>query len=116
MKEDDGTVVVDGGGRRQLRRRCCLGPRCRTLVSTITNKDVFTWAKSKNRRLLHVDDVDRQDKQMMDGCYCATSSSSLYHAATSFHDSIIDYRSLPRCPVHYQSQDIDQPLYPYKKI
>uniref|UniRef100_A0A0E0PZC7 Uncharacterized protein n=1 Tax=Oryza rufipogon TaxID=4529 RepID=A0A0E0PZC7_ORYRU len=58
MEEDDGTVAVDGGGRRQLRRRCCMGPHCQTLGSTVTNKDVFTWAKSNNRRLLHVDDVD----------------------------------------------------------
>uniref|UniRef100_A0A0D3HMU8 Uncharacterized protein n=1 Tax=Oryza barthii TaxID=65489 RepID=A0A0D3HMU8_9ORYZ len=28
---------------------------------------------------------------MMDGCCCITSSSSQYHAATSFHNSIIDY-------------------------
>uniref|UniRef100_A0A0E0JHM9 Uncharacterized protein n=1 Tax=Oryza punctata TaxID=4537 RepID=A0A0E0JHM9_ORYPU len=36
----------------------------------------------------------RQEQQpMMHGCYCATSSSSLYHANTSFHDSFVDYHS-----------------------
>uniref|UniRef100_A0A0E0MMJ9 Uncharacterized protein n=1 Tax=Oryza punctata TaxID=4537 RepID=A0A0E0MMJ9_ORYPU len=69
MEEDDGTVAVDGGGRRRLRRRRCFGPHCRTPSSTFTSKE------------------------MMDDCYYATLSSSLYHAATSFHDSIVDYRS-----------------------
>uniref|UniRef100_A0A0E0IBF5 Uncharacterized protein n=1 Tax=Oryza nivara TaxID=4536 RepID=A0A0E0IBF5_ORYNI len=53
---------------------------------------------------------------MMDGCYCPTSSSSLYHTTTSFHNSIIDYCSPPGCPLHYQSQDTDHALHPYSKI
>uniref|UniRef100_A0A0E0JJ05 Uncharacterized protein n=1 Tax=Oryza punctata TaxID=4537 RepID=A0A0E0JJ05_ORYPU len=97
MEEDDDTVAVDGGGRRWLRRRRCFRSRCRTPSSTLTNKEVFTCTKSNNRRLLN----------MMDGCYYTTSSSSLYHAAISFHDSIIDYHSPLGCPLHYQSQDTD---------
>uniref|UniRef100_A0A0D9Y8Q2 Uncharacterized protein n=1 Tax=Oryza glumipatula TaxID=40148 RepID=A0A0D9Y8Q2_9ORYZ len=43
--------------------------------------------------------------EMMDGC--ATSGSSLYHTATSFHYSIVDYYSPPGYPLHYQSEDTD---------
>uniref|UniRef100_A0A0E0M736 Uncharacterized protein n=1 Tax=Oryza punctata TaxID=4537 RepID=A0A0E0M736_ORYPU len=44
---------------RWLRRRCCFGPRCRTLGNTFTNtEEVFTWAKSNNRWLLHVGNID----------------------------------------------------------
>uniref|UniRef100_A0A0E0JYF1 Uncharacterized protein n=1 Tax=Oryza punctata TaxID=4537 RepID=A0A0E0JYF1_ORYPU len=42
-----------------LRRRRCFGPRYRTLGITFTSEEVFTWAKSNNRRLLHVSDIDK---------------------------------------------------------
>uniref|UniRef100_A0A0E0KZS7 Uncharacterized protein n=1 Tax=Oryza punctata TaxID=4537 RepID=A0A0E0KZS7_ORYPU len=65
MEEDDGTMVVDGGGR------CCFGPRCWTPGSSFTSKEeVFTWANSNNRRLLHVSDIDRTSKS-----YISTSCS-----------------------------------------
>uniref|UniRef100_A0A0E0LCQ3 Uncharacterized protein n=1 Tax=Oryza punctata TaxID=4537 RepID=A0A0E0LCQ3_ORYPU len=60
--EDDGTVAVDGGGRLRLRRRRCFEPCCRTPGSTLTSKEVFTYAKGNNRRLFHVGDIDRTSK------------------------------------------------------
>uniref|UniRef100_A0A0E0R7Z2 Uncharacterized protein n=1 Tax=Oryza rufipogon TaxID=4529 RepID=A0A0E0R7Z2_ORYRU len=71
MEEDDDTVVVDGGGQRaRLRRRHCFGPRCRTLGSTLTSKEVFTWANSNNQRLLHVGDINRTSKSYIcTSCY-----------------------------------------------
>uniref|UniRef100_A0A0D3HVM6 Uncharacterized protein n=1 Tax=Oryza barthii TaxID=65489 RepID=A0A0D3HVM6_9ORYZ len=68
MEEDDNTVAVDGGGQRRLRH--CFGPRCRTLGSTLTSKEVFTWANSNNQRLLHIANIDRTSKS-----YICTSCS-----------------------------------------
>uniref|UniRef100_A0A0E0DCR0 Uncharacterized protein n=1 Tax=Oryza meridionalis TaxID=40149 RepID=A0A0E0DCR0_9ORYZ len=70
MEEDNDTVVVDGGGRRRLRRRHYFGPRCWTLGSTLTNKEVFTWANSNNQQLLYIGDIDRTSKS-----YICTSFS-----------------------------------------
>uniref|UniRef100_A0A0E0R7Q3 Uncharacterized protein n=1 Tax=Oryza rufipogon TaxID=4529 RepID=A0A0E0R7Q3_ORYRU len=64
MEEDDDTVAADGGGQRRLR------PRCWTLGNTLTSKEVFTWANSNNKRLLHVGDIDRTSKS-----YICTSCS-----------------------------------------
>uniref|UniRef100_A0A0E0KFC1 JmjC domain-containing protein n=1 Tax=Oryza punctata TaxID=4537 RepID=A0A0E0KFC1_ORYPU len=57
MEEDDNIEAVDGGGRWRLRQRRYFGPRCRTSGSTFTSKEVFTWAKSNNRWLLHNDEA-----------------------------------------------------------
>uniref|UniRef100_A0A0E0EBA9 Uncharacterized protein n=1 Tax=Oryza meridionalis TaxID=40149 RepID=A0A0E0EBA9_9ORYZ len=72
MEEDDNTVVrwPASGGWRRLRWRHCFGPHCRTPGSTITSKEVFTWANSNNQRLLHVGDIDRISKS-----YICTSCS-----------------------------------------
>uniref|UniRef100_A0A0D3FTV8 Uncharacterized protein n=1 Tax=Oryza barthii TaxID=65489 RepID=A0A0D3FTV8_9ORYZ len=55
MEEDDGTVA-------RLNRRRCFGPRGKTSGNTLTSKEVFTWAKSNNRRLLHIGGIDRRSK------------------------------------------------------
>uniref|UniRef100_A0A0E0P6Z4 Uncharacterized protein n=1 Tax=Oryza rufipogon TaxID=4529 RepID=A0A0E0P6Z4_ORYRU len=55
MEEDDGTVA-------RLNRRRCFGPCGKTSGNTLTSKEVFTWAKSNNRRLLHVGGIDRRSK------------------------------------------------------
>uniref|UniRef100_A0A0E0R7Q4 Uncharacterized protein n=1 Tax=Oryza rufipogon TaxID=4529 RepID=A0A0E0R7Q4_ORYRU len=70
MEEDDDTVAADGGGQRRLRRRHYFRPRCWTLGNILTSKEVFTWANSNNKRLLHVGDIDRTSKS-----YICTSYS-----------------------------------------
>uniref|UniRef100_A0A0E0DWJ4 Uncharacterized protein n=1 Tax=Oryza meridionalis TaxID=40149 RepID=A0A0E0DWJ4_9ORYZ len=70
MEEDGDTVAVDGDGRRQLRRRHYFGPCRRTLGSTLTSKEVFTWANSNNQQLLHIGDIDKTSKS-----YICTSCS-----------------------------------------
>uniref|UniRef100_A0A0E0KB53 Uncharacterized protein n=1 Tax=Oryza punctata TaxID=4537 RepID=A0A0E0KB53_ORYPU len=54
----------------RLRRRSCLRPCCRTPSNTFTSKEVFTWAKSNNRRLLHIGGIDMTSKS-----YICTSCS-----------------------------------------
>uniref|UniRef100_A0A0E0BKH5 Uncharacterized protein n=1 Tax=Oryza glumipatula TaxID=40148 RepID=A0A0E0BKH5_9ORYZ len=67
MEEDDDTVAVDGGGRWWLRRRHCFGPRCQTLGSTLTKKEVFTWTNSNNQQLLHHTGNEVNDKGLRGG-------------------------------------------------
>uniref|UniRef100_A0A0E0MFN5 Uncharacterized protein n=1 Tax=Oryza punctata TaxID=4537 RepID=A0A0E0MFN5_ORYPU len=70
MEEEDNTVWWPAsGGQRRLRRRRCFGPHCRTQGNTLTSKEVFTYAMSNIRRLLHVGD-DRTSKS-----YICTSCS-----------------------------------------
>uniref|UniRef100_A0A0E0L2J4 Uncharacterized protein n=1 Tax=Oryza punctata TaxID=4537 RepID=A0A0E0L2J4_ORYPU len=77
--------------------RCSLGPRattggCFSSVTLIKKSKFADLAPySWPQRIGWSEPV----MEMMDGCYCATLSSSLYHVATSFHDSIADYRSPP---------------------
>jgi hypothetical protein len=86
MEEDDGTVVVDGGGQRLLRRSHCFGPRSRTPGNTLTSKEVFTWAKSNNWRLLHIGDIDITRKKGNDTpiCICILSFTFMHEAPISF--------------------------------
>uniref|UniRef100_A0A0E0GPD2 Uncharacterized protein n=1 Tax=Oryza nivara TaxID=4536 RepID=A0A0E0GPD2_ORYNI len=71
MEDDDDTVAwLASGGQRQLRRRHCFGPHYRILGSTLTSKEVFTWANTNNQQLLHVCDIDRTRKS-----YICTSCS-----------------------------------------
>uniref|UniRef100_A0A0E0L0M1 Uncharacterized protein n=1 Tax=Oryza punctata TaxID=4537 RepID=A0A0E0L0M1_ORYPU len=52
--------LTAGGQRaRLLRRRHYFGSQCWTPGSTFTSKEVFTWAKSNNQRLLNVGDIGR---------------------------------------------------------
>uniref|UniRef100_A0A0E0KZK3 Uncharacterized protein n=1 Tax=Oryza punctata TaxID=4537 RepID=A0A0E0KZK3_ORYPU len=104
MEEDDGTVVVDMvAGERcaperrtttswWLRRRRCFGHPCWTSGSAFTSKEeVFTWAKSNNRWLLHVGDID-------DGWFATTQrGANLY--TTPLHPSVITSPSAARHPV-----------------
>uniref|UniRef100_A0A0D3GQ29 Uncharacterized protein n=1 Tax=Oryza barthii TaxID=65489 RepID=A0A0D3GQ29_9ORYZ len=90
MEEDDDTVAVDGGRQRVvagggLGEGTALGLAARR--PTFTHRAPCRWLQ----RIGWSPPV----MEMMDGYYCATSSSSLYHTATSFHDSIVDYSSPP---------------------
>uniref|UniRef100_A0A0E0M568 F-box domain-containing protein n=1 Tax=Oryza punctata TaxID=4537 RepID=A0A0E0M568_ORYPU len=82
MEEDDGTVGVDGGGRRWLRR--CFGPRCRTPGITLTSKGVFTWAKSNDRRLLHIGDINRKEEDDAGMDWLSDLPEEILHHIMSF--------------------------------
>uniref|UniRef100_A0A0E0BQN3 Uncharacterized protein n=1 Tax=Oryza glumipatula TaxID=40148 RepID=A0A0E0BQN3_9ORYZ len=61
-------MAVDSGGWRRLRQRRGFKPRCQTPGNVLTNKEVFTWAKRNNRRLLHVGDIDKTSKNSVVRC------------------------------------------------
>uniref|UniRef100_A0A0E0LJU0 Uncharacterized protein n=1 Tax=Oryza punctata TaxID=4537 RepID=A0A0E0LJU0_ORYPU len=142
MEEDNDTVAVDGGGRRAVAdgsaasgldvgRRVApsparrFSPRPRATTDGCNTSVILTeQASCTGPTFAHRAPCvwpqrigwSQPVMKMLDGCYCVTSSLSLYHATTSFHDSIIDYHSPPGYTLHYQSQDINQPLHPYSKI
>uniref|UniRef100_A0A0E0LVJ7 Uncharacterized protein n=1 Tax=Oryza punctata TaxID=4537 RepID=A0A0E0LVJ7_ORYPU len=124
MEEDDSSVAVDGGGQRAVRTREEDDSISVVEVTTLLRASLLDAEQHLHQQGgVHLGQEQQlaaaprrsyictscsvwlaAEDRMMDGRYCATSSSSLYHAATSFHDSIVDYRSPPGCPLHYRSK------------
>uniref|UniRef100_A0A0D3GHL3 Uncharacterized protein n=1 Tax=Oryza barthii TaxID=65489 RepID=A0A0D3GHL3_9ORYZ len=93
----DDPCLPDARQHLKPARRCSPGPKATTGL-TFAHRAPCAWPQRIGWSLPMM--------EMMDGCYSAMSSPS-HHAAISFHDSIVDYRLPPDCPLHYQSQDTD---------
>uniref|UniRef100_A0A0E0HDV9 Uncharacterized protein n=1 Tax=Oryza nivara TaxID=4536 RepID=A0A0E0HDV9_ORYNI len=81
MEEDNDTVVVDGGGWRAV-----ASGGSGEGTASVLHLHIILHVASHERIGWSTPVIE-----MMDGCYCAKSSSS----TTSFHDSIVDYCSPP---------------------